>query len=133
MARAFESYPRPMRRKLLALRALILRTAAATEGVGELEETLKWGEPAYVTAQSKSGSTVRIGWKASRPSEYAMYFHCRTDLVGTFKAWFPRRLRFEGNRAIIFNQADAIPADLVASCIAEALTYRRKGSRRDRP
>ncbi|MEP6790955.1 MAG: DUF1801 domain-containing protein, partial [Ramlibacter sp.] len=60
VAKTFESYPPDMRRKLLALREIILRTAAATEGVGPLQETLKWGEPAYLTSQSKSGSTVRI-------------------------------------------------------------------------
>ena len=40
VARAFASYPPPLRRKLMALRALILDTAAATPGVGEIEETL---------------------------------------------------------------------------------------------
>ena len=133
MARAFESYPRPMRRKLLALRALIFRTAASTDGVGELEETLKWGEPAYVTSQSKSGSTVRIGWKVSRPSEYAIYFHCQTNLVESFRAWFPRELRFEGNRAIVLGESDVVPSESLAICIATALTYRRKGSRQWRP
>ena len=53
VARAFEGYPPNIRRRLLARRALILKTAASTDGVGELEETLKWGEPAYLTAESK--------------------------------------------------------------------------------
>jgi hypothetical protein len=43
VARVFEAYPPRMRRKLLALRRLIFDTAASTEGVGKLEETLKWG------------------------------------------------------------------------------------------
>ena len=129
VARAFESYPRPMRRKLLALRALIFRTAASTGGVGELEETLKWGEPAYVTSQSKSGSTVRIGWKASRPAEYAIYFHCQTNLVERFRALCPRQVKFEGNRAIVFGQSDIVPVNSLAMCIATALTYRLKRPR----
>ena len=62
VARAFEAYPPNIRRKLLALRALILKTAASTQSVGELEETLKWGEPAYLTSESKIGSTIRINW-----------------------------------------------------------------------
>ncbi len=60
VARAFAAYPPGMRRKLLALRELILRTAAATGGVGPIEETLKWGEPAYVTSQTGSGSTIAV-------------------------------------------------------------------------
>ena len=130
VARAFAAYPREMRRKLLALRALIFRTAASTEGVGRLEETLKWGEPAYVTSESKSGSAVRIGWKAFRPSEYAMCFHCQTNLVESFRAWFPGELRCEGNRAIVFRRSDIVPTDSLAICIAAALTYRLKGAKR---
>ncbi len=67
--RAFGSYLPKIRRQLLALRELIFRTAALIEGVGEIEESLKWGEPAYLTAKSKIGSTIRIGWKESSPSQ----------------------------------------------------------------
>ena len=41
VAQAFEAYPPNMRRKLLALRELIFKTAEATNGVGEIEETLR--------------------------------------------------------------------------------------------
>ena len=123
VAQAFEGYPPNMRRKLLALRELILRTAATTEGVGELDETLKWGEPAYLTTESGSGSTVRIDWKASKPDEYAMYFNCQTTLVETFKLLFPREFSYEGNRAIVFKESEPIPKDALAFCVAAALTY----------
>jgi len=130
VARAFAAYPPAIRSKLMALRALIFRTAAATDGVGALEETLKWGEPAYVTSQSKSGSTIRIDWKLSCPSEYAMYFHCQTNLVATFRKAFPRELAFEGNRAIVFAASGPIPTSAVSSCVAAALTYHRTKRRR---
>lgn len=125
VARVFADYPPKMRRKLLALRRLIFVTAESTEGVGKLEETLKWGEPAYVTSRSKSGSTVRIAPKKANPSQYAVYFHCRTNLVETFRTLFPAELKFEGNRAIVFDDSDAVPTDSVAVCIAAALTYHR--------
>ena len=41
VAAKFQSYPPSMRPKLMALRELILKTAADTAGVGEIEETLK--------------------------------------------------------------------------------------------
>ncbi len=126
VAQVFEAYPDTVRKKLLALRELVFRTAAAIEGVGELEETLKWGEPAYVTSKSRSGSTVRIGWKTSTPSRYAMYFHCQTNLVETFKTLFPDEFTFEANRAIVFTDAEAIPMDSLAFCVAAALTYQRR-------
>ncbi|MDB5799854.1 MAG: hypothetical protein JWL63_793 [Rhodocyclales bacterium] len=123
VARTFESYPPGVREKLLALRKLIFETAASTPGVGTLEETLKWGEPAYLTSETKSGSTVRVGWKHSNPSQYCMYFHCQTNLVETFRTLFPNDFTFEGNRAIVFRESDVVPTDSLSFCIAAALTY----------
>ena len=125
VAEKFEAYPPAIRCRLLVLRSLILETAKNTDGVGPIEETLKWGEPAYVTSQSKSGTTVRVGWKKAQPSRYAMYFHCRTSLIETFRALFPDELRFEGNRAIVFDESDELPEDALRFCIAAALTYHR--------
>jgi Domain of unknown function (DU1801) len=125
VAQAFEAYPAPMRRQLLALRELILRTAATSDGVGPLEEVLKWGEPAYLTSKSGSGSTIRIAWKKAKPTEYAMYFNCRTTLVETFKTLFPREFVYEGNRAIVFKASTPLATDALAFCIAAALTYHR--------
>ena len=62
VAETFNAYPPKIRKRLIALRSLIFETADKTEGVGALEETLKWGEPAYLTSKSKSGSTVRANW-----------------------------------------------------------------------
>jgi hypothetical protein len=67
----FARTPSSVRRKLLALRRLIFATAAA-EGVGALDETLRWGQPAYRAARSRSGTTVRIDRHRSHPSEYAL-------------------------------------------------------------
>ena len=122
---AFAAYPPAMRKRLLTLRDLIFKTAASTAGVGEIEETLKWGEPAYVTSQSKSGSTVRIGWKKRDPSQYAVYFNCQTTLVDTFRTLFPREFKYEGNRAIVFDESDTVPTKTLSVCIAAALTYHR--------
>jgi len=125
VARKFETYPLEIRKKLMALRKLILKTAASTEGVGTLEETLKWGEPAYVTAESGSGSTVRIDWKKAKPTQYAIYFNCNTDLVETFRTLFPTEFRFEGNRALVFEQSETVSTEALAFCVAAALTYHR--------
>ncbi len=107
------------------LRQLILETAAAIEGVGELEETIKWGEPSYLTPKTKSGSTIRIDWKKSQEEQYAMYFKCTANLVPAFRERFTRKFRFEGNRSIVFNIDEEIPIIELKSCIALALTYHR--------
>lgn len=123
VAATFDSYPPKFRHKLLALRDLILETARSTQGVGEIEETLKWGEPAYLTSETKSGSTIRIAWKRSNPTQYGMYFHCQTNLVESFRELFPDCFRFSGNRAIVFDENDEVPAQQLSVCIEMALTY----------
>jgi hypothetical protein len=132
VAAVFSAYPAAIRRRLISLRKLILDTAAATAGVGDLEEALRWGEPAYLTTASKSGSPIRIGWKKSAPSQYAIYFHCQTKLIGTFRRMFAGVLHFEGNRAIVFEENDRVPAKELSRCIALALTYHRAVKRKRR-
>lgn len=122
VAEVFGSYPKCMRKKLMRLRQLIIDTALETEGVSGLEETLKWGEPGFVT---RSGSTIRIARIKSKPGQYAIFFHCKTKLVDTFKELYRDRFKFEGNRAIIFNENDDIPVQELKHCIALALTYHR--------
>ena len=128
VAQAYDAFPPGIRRRLLVLRELVFRTAASTGGVGELEETLKWGEPAYLTTRTRSGSTVRLGWKKARPLEYALYFNCQTTLVDTFRTLFPNELRFGGKRAIVLHESDAVPTDALAFCISAALTYHLQDS-----
>jgi hypothetical protein len=122
VAAKFESYPPIVRRRLLALRELVFRTAAATPGVGEIEETLKWSEPAYIT-RNGAGSTVRIDWKSKAPGHYAVYFNCRTNLIETFRSLFPRDFKFEGNRAVLFAVGDHVPNEALSWCVAASLTY----------
>lgn len=125
VAAKFDAYPPLARKRLLALRALVFRVAAGTDGVGEIEETLKWGEPAYVT-RNKSGSTVRMDWKKADPDRYAIYFNCQTNLVETFRAIFAQDFRFDGNRALVFSLSDEVPQDALGFCIAASLTYHLK-------
>ncbi len=126
VAQVFAGYPPAIAPAMWALRELILRTAAVTPGVGPLEETLKWGEPAYLTTQSKSGSTIRLRYQPKHPTQYALMFNCQTTLLETFRTLFPGELRLEGQRAIVFDAAQPFPTQTVAFCIAAALTYHRK-------
>lgn len=122
----FAGYPAAVRRKLMMLRETIFEVAAGTPGVGPIDETLRWGEPAYLTTATRSGSSIRIAWKPAKPNQYAMYFICTTDLVSTFRSLFPHDFRFEGRRALVFEADDAVPMDALAVCIRAALTYHQK-------
>jgi Domain of unknown function (DU1801) len=120
---AFDAYPKPLRTKLLALRRLIFDTARTTKGVGALQETLKWGQPSYLTPETKSGSTIRIDRVKSDATRYAVYFHCQTDLVETFRELYPTELHYGGNRSILLDTQDDIPEPALRHCVALALTY----------
>jgi hypothetical protein len=119
----FGAYPKPIKAKLLALRRLIFDAAKATKGVGAVEETLKWGQPSYLTPETKSGSTIRIDQVKSAPHQYAVYFHCQTDLVATFRELYPTELSYGGNRSILLNAEDDVPEPVLRHCVALALTY----------
>ena len=118
----FSAYPNPVKAKLLALRRLIFDTAKTTKGVGALEEALKWGQPSYLTTESKSGSTIRIDQVKAEAGRYAVYFHCQTDLVETFRELYPE-LRYGGNRSILLDAGEKLPEAALRHCVALALTY----------
>jgi hypothetical protein len=122
VAAAFDACPAPARRKLLALRQLILDTAHRTEGVGAIEEALKWGQPSYLTSESGSGSTIRIDRVKGDDKRVAVFFHCQTNLVETFRELYPE-LRTSGNRAILLDTAAELPETALRHCVALALTY----------
>ncbi len=117
----FKDYPPPIKKRLETIRKLIL-SEAKDNNLGDVEETLKWGEPAYLV---KGGSTVRFDWKEKDPNQYAMYFNCNTKLIDTFKELYGDKFHFEGNRAIIFDKNDALHKEELKHCIKLSLTYHR--------
>ncbi len=118
----FANYPDFVRDKMQHLRALVIETAEETEGVSNLEETLKWGEPSFT---SKNGSTLRMDWKEKTPHQYALYFQCTSRLVDTFRLIFGNKFQYEGKRAIVFQLNQKVPEEEVRDCIKAALTYHK--------
>ncbi len=129
VAAHFDAYPCAVKKKMLALRELIFEVAKQSESIGELRETLKWNEPAYLTTQSKSGSTVRIDWRAKSPEMLAIYFNCNTNLVESFKSLFPNDFEFEGRRALLMKVNEPLPKKELSFCIAASLSYHLKRKR----
>ena len=127
-AAKFATYPESPRAMLLKLRGLIFETAMATPGVGAIEETLKWGQPAYLTSETGSGSTIRLD--AVKAGGGALYFHCQGGLIESFREIYGGALRFQGQRAILLDDAAPLPEAMLRHCIALALTHhlRKKSS-----
>ena len=126
VAAAFEAFAPATRERLEQLRELIFDTAVATPGVGALTETLKWGEPAYLTQAARSGSTIRLGATRRGPARCAIYLNCKTTLVEEYRAAFGDNFAFEGNRAVLIDPAEPLPTTALAHAIAMALTYHRR-------
>ena len=126
VAAVFKGYPSDVKAKLLFLRQLIFDVASETDGVGPLQEALKWGQPSYLTTQSQSGSLIRLDRVKADAGQYAMYFHCQTTLVDTFKELYRDKFEFVGNRSIVFRTDARIPVEELSHCISMALTYHLK-------
>jgi hypothetical protein len=117
-----DACPGPIKTQLRTLRRLILDTAKTTKGVGRIEEALKWGQPSYLTPETGSGSTIRIDRVKSANDQVAVFFHCQTDLVETFRELYPK-LSYSGNRAILLDADEKLPEAELRHCVALALTY----------
>jgi hypothetical protein len=129
VASVFKAYPPALRTRLMALRALVFDTAARTPGVGRLTETLKWGQPSYLTEETGSGSTVRLD-RLKSGDGYALYFHCQSGLVDRFRELYPDTFKFQGERAIVFGLGDRVPRRALAHCLALAFTHHARKKKR---
>jgi hypothetical protein len=125
VAAIFAALSTDLRPALMRLRQLVLDTAAHTANVGELIETLKWGEPAYLPAKARTGTTIRINALRGSRDRYALFVPCQTSLVETWRRRYSEIFTFEGNRAILFRIGHDTHHEPLAHCIAMALTYHR--------
>ena len=116
----FATYPVAAQEQLKRIRNLIL-SVAEEDGLGAVEETLKWGEPSFLV---KGGSTIRMDWKPKDPDFIKVYFHCQTSLVETFKEIYRDEFEYEGKRAIVI-PLRASEIGPLKHCLQMALQYHR--------
>ena len=119
---AFDALPASIGKRLLQVRELIFSAAAAHDDIGRLTETLKWGEPAYLTDESGSGSTIRLG-RLKDSEHVAILFNCKTTLVDTFCERFPDQFEYRQTRALLLPMAGKLPKQELSVCLSLALTY----------
>lgn len=116
-----DTYPEDVRDGVLMLRGLILDVAAEMPEVGPLTEALRWGQPAYLTEATRSGSTLRIG--PHKQARFALYAHCQTMIIASYAQAFPGWDRIDGNRAVLFDTPDQIEPERLTHLIRHALRY----------
>lgn len=116
----------PTRTQLLWLRELILDIAANTAEVGQLSESLTWGQATFTTTP-KTGTPIRVA--AAKPDsehDYELLVHCATTLIADFQTMHPDCFTYCGNRAVLFSNDTAPPLGPLTECIRHALTYHVK-------
>ena len=117
----FDAFPELARHELMAIRNSIFDISGA-EHIPEITETLKWGEPSYL---SKYGSTVRLGWRLKYPDHISVFFNCKTSLVETFRELYKDDFIFIDNRELRLLIAEPIPMTQLMSCITMSLRYHK--------
>lgn len=78
------------------------------------------------------GATIGIDAFGSYDHD-AAFFHCRTDLVKTFRVLYPEEFAFHGRRAIVLPVGAGLPADALRHCLSPALTYHLQPGRHLQP
>ena len=117
---AYKAMPARLRPCFDALRRLIFAVAADDLRVGDIEESLKWGEPAY-RPRNGAGSSVRLAVPKGHEHRCGVFFICNTGLVDSFRAEFPA-LDCLGNRAVLVDPEKQLP-DALGLCLHRALSY----------
>ncbi|MEP5182076.1 MAG: DUF1801 domain-containing protein [Rhizobiaceae bacterium] len=117
--------------QLLLCRELIFDAAGTVDEIGTITETLKWGQPSYLTEATGSGSTIRLapaemeaasgGVATTKP---ALFVHCATDLIEQFKTFYPATFDYQGKRALVIRDDIAAVREELRHCMALALTYK---------
>lgn len=127
VADTFASYPDIVRSGLFELRLLIFDAADETDGVGRIDETLKWGQPSYLTTDTGSGTTIRLApTPANSSHDYGLFVHCATDLVSQFRDLFGHALDYDTNRGVLLRTSEPTPTEALRECIALAFTYHQR-------
>ncbi|KZY39690.1 hypothetical protein A3731_13150 [Roseovarius sp. HI0049] len=114
-------YPPEARDGVLALRRLIFDVARGLPEIGPLDETLKWGQPAYLPRTPRTGSTLRAG--LHKDAQFALFAHCQTTIISSYARAFPGWDRLDGNRAVLFDAPGQIEPERLSYLVRHALTY----------
>ncbi len=117
---AFDACDGPVRAGMMVLRGMILARAADLPVIGRVVEGVRWGQPAYLTPDTRAGCSLRIGPVAG--AGFGLFVHCQTGLIDAFLDGPGAGVRRQGNRAVVFGVGEEVP-QVVGVLIGWALTY----------
>lgn len=127
ISQAMARYQPSSRAVLEVVRDLVFEAADEHPQIGPVSETLKWGEPSYLTPVTKAGSTLRLS-QTRKDEKPALFVNCKTDLIAQFRTLYPDTFMYDGVRALIVDGPPEMVREELKHCIALTLTYllRRK-------
>lgn len=116
-----DNYPENVKLYLHQLRQWAFELAEQ-HNLGPVDEAVKWGEASFSV---KTGSPIRMDWKAKAPEQVSLFFNCQTKLVDTFRELYGEHLTLVGNREIALPLNQPLPEEIIKHCLLLALTYKR--------
>ena len=125
-----DDYPSVLGDKLLYLKSLIYEQAELNPKVGEIEESLKWGQLSYAS-KNRSGTPVRLGIEKKSPGFFGLYVNCSTTVIDDIKHIYGDRFQYDGNRGLLFNEQEILPEDEIRHAIDMTLCYHINKKRTD--
>lgn len=93
--------------------------------VGHLDEALKWQQPAWRPTKPRTGSTLRMHWKADVPDLLSLYVDCKTDLASRMRDIYPDLPVNDGQRHIALDLTAPLPLQAVSHLAEMTFTYHR--------
>ncbi len=118
----FQSWPPHVAKRAHDIRGIFVRIAEELQ-ISRLDESLKWGQPAWRPA--KGGTTLRMSWSSDCADEVGVFVDCKTDLCARMQYDFPDTFRYAPPR-ILFHVAEAdLPSEALTQLARIAFCYKR--------
>lgn len=103
----------------------IIHDVATQADIGPLDESLKWGQPAWRPKRARTGSTLRVDWSPETPNRLLAFVDCKTDLAAQMDHRFPKQFHNDGRRALAFDLDTPLDENAVWHLAHITLTYHR--------
>ncbi|KEJ89461.1 hypothetical protein [Sulfitobacter donghicola] len=118
-------WPALQQKQFEEIRKLIL-AAAKDANVGPVEESLKWGQPAWRPKRPRQGSTLRLNWQGIPSHPLVLYVDCKTTLSATMREIYPTEFEYEKNRGLGLPDGSPLPLQAIDHLARLTFCYHQK-------
>ena len=98
--------------------------------LGALDESLKWGQPAWRPRRPRTGTTLRMSWDPATPGYLQVFVGCKTDLAARMQHLYPDLPVNDGRRQMAVDLAAPLPGQALRHLAEMTFAYhldRRRG------